>query len=78
MVEGTLSAVNEEYLAEIRNMASFNKVDVFLKPGSTIHRTINCFTFGGVAIFMHEDLDVLLRDVERVREMENTGLFIVE
>jgi hypothetical protein len=78
MVEGTLKAVNENYLAEMRAMPSFNMVDIFPKLGSVIYRSINCFTFGGVALFIHDDLDVVMRDVNRIREMENNGLFIVE
>jgi hypothetical protein len=52
-------------------------MELFLKPGQRMSPTINCFTFGGVVVMVHPDADQVLRDYERVHELE-VDLFEVE
>ncbi len=75
---GTLTKINEEMICEIRNMPSFLGMEIFLKVGHKVAKTIDCFTLGGIVKMSHVSLDVLLADYDRIREMENTGLFVCE
>lgn len=74
-VSGTLSEINPQYLAEIQSMDSFVNFEMFLKVGGLISKTINCFTFAGIVLLIHGDLETVLSDGDRIRAMEDSGLF---
>lgn len=76
-VSGTLSEINPQYIAEMQSMASFVNFEMFLKVGAQISKTVNCFTFGGIVLLIHDDLDVVLNDGDRIRAMEDSGLFCI-
>jgi hypothetical protein len=76
-VEGMLSQINSEYVAEIQSMAAFVKLEMFFKIGGRISKTVNSFTFAGIVILIHDDLNTLLSNSDRIRAMEDTGLFTV-
>jgi hypothetical protein len=60
--KGILKVINEEYVEEIRSMASYTGHQWFVKPGEPISPTVDCFTFGGCVQLGHEDAGVLQRD----------------
>ncbi|CAE7806982.1 unnamed protein product [Symbiodinium microadriaticum] len=77
-VQGILKAVDAVLVEEIRQMASFVRMELFVKPGARIVPTINCFTFGGVVVLINEHSPQLEKDYQRIHEMEESGLFEVE
>ena len=79
-VEGILKEVNHHYLEEIDRMSSKLSVEIFhqLIPGYHIRKTVDCFTWAGIIKLINTDEEQLDRDYNRIREMEDNGLFIVE
>lgn len=55
---------------EIKKLPSFVYLETGVRPGSRVDHTVDLFTGIGSVILMHEDPDILKRDVERVRQME--------
>lgn len=76
-VSGTLSEINPEYVAEMQSMQSFVSFEMFLKVGGRISKTINCFTFAGMIMLIHDDLNIVLNEGDRIRAMEDSGLFCI-
>ena len=74
--QGTLLEINHELIEEIRCMKSFSRMELFVKPGSCVIPTVNCFTLGGVVILINPDTVQLCRDYDRIHEMESENLFI--
>ena len=77
MTEGIFKEVNPELLDEINSMSSCNYYEFFLKPGKYVSKTIDCFTWGGLATLYHENIDSLQADYNRLREMENLSDFLI-
>ena len=75
--EGTLLEVNHKYIQEIETMPSYLYLEIFHAPGKVIKKTIDCFTWAGLVTLFNENENQLTRDYDRIREMEDTGLFIV-
>ena len=64
---------------EIKNLPSFVYLETGVRPGSKVDHTIDLFTGIGSVILMHEDPEVLKKDVERIRQMErDNALFEYE
>ena len=76
--EGMLEDIDPDMISEIEHMQSFISMEFFVKKGQYVKKTIDCYTFGGVLRMVHENLNQLLQDYERIREMECTGLFKFE
>jgi len=72
---GILTEINDEMLREIQAMESFVRMDVLAKVGQEVTPTIGLFNLGGLLKLVNPTLEGLLRDYDRVREMEDTGLF---
>lgn len=64
-------------LAEIEKFPSFVKKNLFISPGEIIRPTIDMFTIPGSVVLVHEDKNVLKANVDRIRELEQDGLFEV-
>jgi hypothetical protein len=75
--EGTFKEVNPKLLDEINNMSSCNYYEFFLKPGKYVSKTVDCFTWGGLATLYNENSDFLMKDYNRFREMENMSDFFI-
>ena len=76
--EGFLRAVDETAVNEIEDMKSFVDMELFVKSGGPVKKTIDCFTFGGSIKLVNENLSQLVEDYNRIRELEISSLFIVE
>ena len=63
--EGPFKEYCAEDVAEIKKMESYRGHQFFVKPGSKIRKTTNCFTWVGCVRLTHEDEDVLKRDMAR-------------
>lgn len=64
---------------EIRSLESFVYLETGVKPGSLVDYTIDLFTGIGSVILIHQDKEILERDLNRIREMErNNELFEYE
>jgi hypothetical protein len=74
-VEGTLEEVNEAFLDEIHQMKSFKYMELFVKVGGPIRKTIDCFTFGGIVKLINTDLSELVANYTRIKEIESLDLF---
>lgn len=77
-MEGFLREINADYIEEIRHMRSFIRMEIFLKPGDKIRKTIDCFTLAGVIMLSHRYDTQVANDYNRIREMEDLNLFICE
>lgn len=73
-----LRSINQTFLDEISAMNSVVGSEIFVKVGQPLLPTVDCFTFGGLVKLFHANLDVLLADNDRIREMENLDFFICE
>jgi hypothetical protein len=63
----------------IKQLPSFVTLETGVKPGSKVDYTIDLFTGIGSVILIHEDKEVLKRDIEFIRYMERiNGLFTYE
>jgi hypothetical protein len=77
-VEGSLVGVSGAHMQELRAMPSFLYVEIFhTTPGKAVKKTIDCFTWAGLVKLFHVDAAQLAKDYDRIREMEETGLFVV-
>ena len=59
---------------EIETFESFVYLETGVRPGSFVDYTIDLFTGVGSVILMHEDNEILQRDVNRIRQMEKDNL----
>lgn len=73
---GILESINPNFIEEIKLMKSFRYIEFFLKIGGIIAPTIDCFTFGGLVKLCNSNLDTLISDYDRIRNMEDSGFFI--
>jgi hypothetical protein len=71
--DGVVGDFNAELLQEIEQMPSLVSMELFCSVGSVVRRTVDCFTFGGVVRMLHADEATLLRDYNRIREIEEIG-----
>jgi hypothetical protein len=77
-VEGVLVETNPAYLTEIKSMSSFLFIEIFHTPGKLVKKTIDCFTWAGLVKLFNASETGLARDYDRIRQMEDHGLFIVK
>ena len=73
----TLKAVNQKYLEEIQSFDSFKAMEIFVKRGDTVRKTVDCFTFIGNVRLIHSDSEVVQRDTDRMREIEHAEDFLL-
>ena len=73
-----LASVNHEFVEEIKSMPSFVGIEVFHHTGKKIQKTVDCFSWAGVVKLYHLENQQLVKDYNRIREMEDSGLFIVK
>jgi hypothetical protein len=71
--DGIVEDFDLTLLAEIEAMASFVSLELFCSQGGAVRKTVDCFTFGGVVRLLSDDQDTVLRDYERIREIEHIG-----
>lgn len=62
---------------EIKKLPSFYYLETGVRPGSKVDYTIDLFTGIGSVILVHDDKEVLDRDIKRIREMEKENLLFV-
>ena len=77
-VAGTVQNYNIAALDEIRAFESFIALEMFVDKGSLVRPTKDCLSWGGVVKLAHESDEVLDREYERIRELEISGIFVVE
>lgn len=77
-MNGFLKEINADFIEEIRHMRSFIRMEIFLKPGDTIRKTIDCFTLAGVIMLSNRYDAQVANDYNRIREMEDLNLFVCE
>eukprot|EP00598_Pedospumella_elongata_P002051 CAMPEP_0184985600 /NCGR_PEP_ID=MMETSP1098-20130426/14199_1 /TAXON_ID=89044 /ORGANISM="Spumella elongata, Strain CCAP 955/1" /LENGTH=524 /DNA_ID=CAMNT_0027509693 /DNA_START=69 /DNA_END=1643 /DNA_ORIENTATION=+ len=71
--DGLVEDFDHSLLAEMQNMPSFVSLEMFAAKGARVRKTIDCFTFGGVVRLINPDTAALVRDYERLREIEQIG-----
>lgn len=71
--DGLVEDFDTELLTEIQNMPSFVSLEMFAAKGARVRKTIDCFTFGGVVRLINPDTAALVKDYERLREIEQIG-----
>jgi hypothetical protein len=71
--------VAEAGMKQVERLESFAGTISMAGPGDTIAPTVDLFSCPGIIYFVHPDRDVLRRDYERIRELEETvGMFALE
>jgi hypothetical protein len=71
--DGVAEDFDAALLAEIEAMPSFVSLELFCNQGAAVRKTVDCFTFGGVVRLLSNDQETILRDYERIREIEHIG-----
>ncbi len=72
-----LKCFNSAAFEEIEAMESFIALEMFLDKGDIIRVTKDCLSWGGVVKMKNANKEALIRDYERIRELELEGLFVV-
>ena len=72
---GALARVNPAALAEICAMASYRGHEVFVKDGSTVAPTIDCFTWGGAVKMANPSEAAMQADYARIEALCLDGLW---
>jgi hypothetical protein len=68
--------VAEAGMRDVERLESFAGTISMAAPGDAITPTVDLFSCPGIVYFIHPDRDVLRRDYERIRELEQTvGMF---
>ncbi len=75
-VEGTLTSFN--YFEDFHRLESFFRIYLNIGPGDKIEKTIDLFSSPGGIEIAHEDLEVLMKDFNTIRECEKKGLYNIE
>lgn len=65
-------------LEEIKQMPSFVCATWMVQPGQNIFATVDLFTMPGGATMIHEDSEILQKDLARIRALEHDGLFDIQ
>ena len=63
--EGNFKGYNAQNVEEITRMESYRGHQWFVKPGTYMHKTRNCFTWVGLVRLVHDDAAKLQRDWDR-------------
>lgn len=74
--DGKVEDFDAELLAEIENMESFVSIELFVRKGANVRKTIDCFTFGGVIRLISDNREAVQRDYERIRQIEHQGFIV--
>ncbi|MFF0190838.1 ATP-grasp domain-containing protein [Streptomyces sp. NPDC005244] len=75
-VEGTLRGFRD--LDAIRSLESFHDLQVYLRPGDHISRTVDDVTYPAAMLLLHETEEVVLRDANTVRFIDGHGFYYLE
>lgn len=75
-VEGVIKEL--PFLQQIRQLESFHEAHVSVKPGDVLHKTTNFFTHPGKIDLVHPKREVLLGDLQKIREWESGDFYRVE
>jgi biotin carboxylase len=59
----------------IKELESFYKLEYLVRPGETLHRTVNDSTYAMAVILMHEDQEAVLRDANTLRHLDGPQLY---
>ena len=62
-------------LDEIRGFSSFRRMELMTQPGATLSLTTDCFSRPGSVQMVNNTAEGLLTDYQRIRSLENSGLF---
>lgn len=54
----------------IRALPSFDRVDMFIQPGSFVSPTVDYYNRLGTVVLIHKDKDQLEKDCKVVRQLE--------
>lgn len=65
-------------LKDVYVLRSFHAMQLGVQPGGRIERTTNFFTHPGKVDLMHADQEVLLGDMQAIRDMEATGFYDIK
>lgn len=76
--EGTLVDINSDGIEEIQQLSSFAGLDIFLKKGTHVAKSIDGLTFGGAVKLVNDDFVSLLADYEFIHAMPTRKLFVLQ
>lgn len=62
----------------VRGLDSFVRMEMAVQPGDDLRPTVDCFTRPGAVQLMHADKEVVMRDYESIRNLEENGFFVLK
>jgi len=65
-------------LEEVKRLKSFFQLDLLVKPGEPLKKTIDCITRPGSVRLCHTDKKQVERDFETIQDMQLNGFYEVE
>jgi len=75
-VEGKLISLPK--LEEVKKLKSFFQLDLLVKPGERIKKTVDCITRPGSVRLAHKDKIQVEADFLRLEEMQKEGFYVIE
>jgi len=75
-VEGKLKGFPR--LDEVKRLKSFFQLDLMVKPGEMLKKTVDCITRPGSVRLCHKDKEQVEKDFNTIRDMELDGFYQVE
>ena len=73
----TLRDIDADLVTSIRQLPSFLHMELFVRPGSDVLPTIDCFTFGGLVVLAHKEFEQFTLDFDFVSKVDKSGSFFV-
>jgi L-amino acid ligase len=73
MVSGREGVLRRYATERLGSLETFHGVDLYLKPGDMVRRTVDSYSSPGLIFLSGEDKDQLQRDYESIRNMEERG-----
>jgi len=80
MISSVEGQLNNDFAADVQKLGLPSLYDVvpMVKPGETLHQTVDLATGAGVALMVHESREQLVQDIDALRSAERSGLYCVQ
>jgi hypothetical protein len=77
-INSYVAGVVEEtrYEAVLRSLPSFGAIMSMPRVGETVYKTKDLFTSLGVIYLVHDEPEVMFRDLARIRELESANALL--
>lgn len=73
---GIVRDIDNDRIDEIRALSSFVSLELFVQKGSSVRRTVDCFTWGGIVRLISDQQGVIEGDYNTIRDIEKSGFLL--